>query len=191
MSSSDFTLDTRLGWPQELQFLLDRYPRPVWPAHANLGATARFWLDIHQHFRILAGGLRDKTAAFREERMAAPEFRAWFGPRLETLITHMHGHHSIEDFQFFPIFAAAEPKLGRGFEVLESDHVAIHDALARTVADANAFLAASDVDAMRRAADAYAASHDALLKRLDRHLLDEEDLIIPLILDRGEEALGM
>ena len=45
MSSADFMLDTRPGWPPELQFLLDRYPRPVWPTHANLGATARFWLE--------------------------------------------------------------------------------------------------------------------------------------------------
>jgi hypothetical protein len=31
----------------------------------------------------------------------------------------------------------------------------------------------------------------ALLKGLTRHLDDEEDLIVPLILDRGEEALGV
>ena len=31
----------------------------------------------------------------------------------------------------------------------------------------------------------------ALLRLLTRHLSDEEDLIIPLILDRGEAALGV
>lgn len=31
----------------------------------------------------------------------------------------------------------------------------------------------------------------ALLKGLVRHLDDEENLIVPLILDRGEEALGV
>jgi hypothetical protein len=31
----------------------------------------------------------------------------------------------------------------------------------------------------------------ALLKGLVRHLDDEEDLIVPLVLNRGEEALGV
>ena len=31
----------------------------------------------------------------------------------------------------------------------------------------------------------------ALIKGLIRHLDDEEDLIVPLILDRGEDALGV
>jgi hypothetical protein len=30
-----------------------------------------------------------------------------------------------------------------------------------------------------------------LLKRLLRHLDDEEDLVVPLILDRGEQTLGV
>ena len=41
------------------------------------------------------------------------------------------------------------------------------------------------------AADAYARENEALLAMLLRHLDDEEDLIIPLILDRSEEGLGV
>ncbi|KAB2928534.1 MAG: hypothetical protein F9K24_21850 [Leptonema illini] len=44
-------LDRRTGWPDELRFLLNRYPRDAWPAHANLGEMARFWLGIHDGFR--------------------------------------------------------------------------------------------------------------------------------------------
>ena len=44
---------------------------------------------------------------------------------------------------------------------------------------------------LRRCSDAYADSSGALIKGLVRHLDDEEDLIVPLILDRGEEALGV
>jgi hypothetical protein len=44
---------------------------------------------------------------------------------------------------------------------------------------------------LRRASDNYADASGALLKGLLRHLDDEEDLIVPLILDRGEEALGV
>ena len=44
---------------------------------------------------------------------------------------------------------------------------------------------------MRRCGDDYADASAALLKGLVRHLDDEEDLIVPLILDRSEEALGV
>jgi hypothetical protein len=44
---------------------------------------------------------------------------------------------------------------------------------------------------LRQAGEAYAASSDALLRQLTRHLGDEEDLVIPLILDRTESALGV
>jgi hypothetical protein len=44
---------------------------------------------------------------------------------------------------------------------------------------------------MRACADRYSLVTDELLSGLVRHLADEEDLIIPLILDRGEDGLGM
>jgi hypothetical protein len=64
------------------------------------------------------------------------------------------------------------------------------DATANT---ANALLRAlsGDADALRRCGDDYAAASAALLNGLIRHLDDEEDLIVPLILDRGEDALGV
>jgi hypothetical protein len=37
----------------------------------------------------------------------------------------------------------------------------------------------------------YAGASGLLLKGLMRHLDDEEDLIVPFILDRGEDALGV
>ena len=42
-----------------------------------------------------------------------------------------------------------------------------------------------DADAQRFAADAYADENTGLVAMLRRHLTDEEDLIIPLILERG------
>ncbi len=80
-----------------------------------------------------------------------------------------------------------------GFDILEKDHVVIHAAMDRMADAANAFMQvdAESKDAMRRAADAYADTGDWLMKLLAQHLGDEEDLVIPLILDRGEESLGL
>jgi hypothetical protein len=186
-------LDARTGWPPELRLFLEQYPREIWPEHANLGAMARFWLDIHNGFRDLGGALAAKTGEFREGLVTPDAFRSWLGPRLQTLLTHLNGHHQIEDYQFFPLFTAAEPRLATGFEVLERDHEAIHETIVAVVESANELLRApaTDVDALRAAGDRYGTTGDALLKKLHRHLDDEEDLIIPLILDRTEGALGI
>lgn len=186
-------LDTRLGWPADLRVLLDRYPRDVWPTHPNLGATARFWLQRHDMFRELGGALGAATTAFREGRIPAEAFRGWFAPRLQFFLGELDGHHRIEDHAYFPLFRAADARLVRGFDVLEGDHEHIHHRLELVAERANVFLRtdAADTDAIRRAADAYADAGDALLGGLLRHLLDEEDLIVPMILDRGEVDLGI
>ena len=70
----------------------------------------------------------------------------------------LDGHHAIEDEHYFPLFAKAESRLARGFEILDGDHHVIHDALERNADAANAFLRAlqEDADRQRFAADAYA-----------------------------------
>jgi iron-sulfur cluster repair protein YtfE (RIC family) len=188
---ADLDLDRRTGWPDDLRLLLERYPREVWPGHANLGGTARFWLARHDMFRDLGGALQSATGEFREGRAALPAFRSWFAPRLKFFLSELHAHHRIEDLSYFPLFRAAEPRLARGFEVLERDHAVIHETLARLAEAASPFLRAQDPGGLRALADAYARVSDELLSGLVRHLADEEDLIIPLILDRGEDELGM
>ena len=49
----------------------------------------------------------------------------------------------------------------------------------------------NDTDVLRTSGDAYMAASDKLLRQLAQHLGDEEDLIVPLILDRTEAALGV
>jgi hemerythrin-like domain-containing protein len=114
-------------------------------------------------------------------------------PRLQFLLSQLGVHHQIEDLHYFPIFRAADARLARGFDVLEGDHHAIHTDMARTAETANAMLRAlsGEAQALRRCADRYAQASGALIKGLIRHLDDEEDLIVPLILDRGETALGV
>lgn len=184
-------LDRRAGWPPELRILIDQYPRAIWPGHDNLGALTRFWLERHDGFRQLGDTLADATESFREERLTAQQFRRLFVPRLQVLLQDLEAHHQVEDLHFFPIFRAAERRLEKGFDVLESDHETIHHAMMEVAETANSLLRAmsGDDDARRGATDAYAAAGDALLKRLLQHLKDEEDLIVPVILDQSERQL--
>ena len=186
-------LDKRTGWPADLRLFLDQYPREVWPGHVNLGPMAQFWLQRHDMFRTLGDGLRNATDEFRGGTMAVNEFRAWFVPRLQFFLQQLDAHHQVEDHHYFPRFRAAETRLEKGFEVLEFDHELIHGSIIKVVGTANTFLQSGmgADDAARNAGDHYAQASAELLQRLMRHLDDEEDLIVPLILERTEHTLGV
>jgi hypothetical protein len=146
-------------------------------------------------FREIGAALDEATTAFREGTATAADFRAFFPPRLQFFLQQLNAHHQIEDLHYFPVFQAAEARLAHGFDVLEADHHLIHGQIDATVEAANAFLRTPANDAAAEAAEAagerYALANRRLLRLLTQHLGDEEDLIIPLILDRGEGPLGV
>lgn len=184
-------LEARQGLPDDLRILVEKYPREDWSAHPNVHGMASMWLQRHNMFRELGGVLTGAIGDYRENRTDARQFAQIFAPRLNFFLGQLDGHHNIEDQHYFPIFAQAESRLKRGFDILDSDHHLIHDALEMNASTANAFLQAleGDNDVERYAADAYADQNARLVAMLARHLDDEEDLIIPLILDRGDREL--
>jgi len=186
-------LATRAGLSDDLKILLAHYPREVWDSHANLGEMARFWLSRHDMFRDLGAMLDDAAGSFRTGGIDAHQFAGFFAPRLQFFLQQLHAHHHIEDDHYFPIFRRADVRLIRGFEMLESDHDALAASIQDSVNAANHFLRTLNAvpGDVQSAADAYIQSGAVLLRGLIRHLDDEEDLIVPLILDRGEDALGV
>ena len=186
-------LARRSGWPEDLRVLVARFPREQWDAHPNLGEMARFWLSRHAMFRELSIAIQQIAALFRAGQLPPEQFARQFVPRLQFMLDQLNVHHQIEDLHYFPIFRAADDRLARGFDVLEGDHHHIHGDMALTAEKANALLHSlqGGGDTMHRCGDNYADASGTLLKGLVRHLDDEEDLIVPLILDRSEEALGV
>lgn len=191
MSGIDLGLETRAGLPDDLRFLVEKYPREDWQAHANIHGMANMWLQRHDMFRDLGGILTGAISDYREGRINSVEFARFFAPRLNFFLGNLDGHHNVEDHHYFPVFAKVERRLARGFEVLDADHHTIHAALDRNAESANTFIRAlkEGEDRQRFAADAYADENSRLIAMLKRHLADEEDLIIPLILERGDRAL--
>lgn len=189
----NLALETRAGLPADLTLLLARYPREIWNSHANLGEMASFWLSRHAMFRELGTMLDDAAGRFRDGAIDARQYAGFFAPRLQFLLQQLHAHHHIEDDHYFPIFRKADARLAHGFAILEEDHEALGAAMEASVAAANDFLQAlnGSSDRVRSVADAYMQRGAVLLRGLIRHLDDEEDLIVPLILDRGELALGV
>jgi len=186
-------LEQRSGLPADLRFLADKYPREDWQAHDNIHGMANMWLQRHDMFRDIGGILTGAIADYREGRTDAQGFAKFFAPRLNFFLGHLDGHHNVEDAHYFPVFAKVETRLKRGFEILDADHHTIHEGLERNSDAGNAFLRAlgETEDRQRFAADAYADENTRLVAMLTRHLADEEDLIIPLILERGDRGLGI
>ncbi len=182
-------IDQRTGWPDELKTLLSRYPRDSWRTQGS--PVAQFWLDKHDYFRYQCRAMQEAADEYRNERKTAEEFSVWIAPRLQSFLGALHGHHQIEDFHYFPAFRAAEKSLAPGFDALESDHELIHEGISEIVERINGFLIAvreaskEQSEVLRVAADQYFDSSERLFRRLGRHLDDEEDLIIPIMLDRG------
>ena len=179
--------------PADIAYLLAKYPREIWHGHANLGQLSQFWLQRHDMFRELGGMLKTMAHDYREAPDTPLRFQQEFAPRLNFFLNQLNGHHQIEDQHYFPVFRALDKRLITGFDLLEEDHEYIHQELFATAQEAQNFLHAlsQDSDAQRRAADAYLEKSDRLLNWLLRHLEDEEDLFIPVILDRTEAAIGL
>jgi hypothetical protein len=168
---------------------------------------ARFWLARHDMFRDIGGDLGRMMDGFRAGTLGTEGLGRQLVPTLGFFLNQLNAHHQIEDHHYFPIFRNADPRLATGFEILDRDHATIHADLLATADAANTLIRALadqphpavETALRERAAtgaglgeaDAYAAASERLLRRVLRHLEDEEDLIVPLILDRGEGALGL
>ena len=176
----------------DLLVLARQYPRETWTGHERLGDLARFWLERHQMFRQFDAAIRQNTDAAVRREVDLDAYRPWLVRSLNRYLGDLEGHHQVEDNHYFPVFRAAEARLGAGFDLLDADHDAIHHAIEEIVAHANGFLQAdpSDPAAVMSALNRFRDGNLELGRGLIRHLDDEEDLVIPLILDRGEDNLG-
>jgi len=182
-------LDRRTGLPDALCVLLREYPRDLWQSHAQFDGLIRFWLDRHALFRTLLGRLDAETGGL-SLRAGPPEqgLRNTAG-LARMLIEELHGHHRIEDLHYFPRLARLEPRLERGFDILDRDHHALDTHLARLVETTNGLIRA-EPDAVAQRAEELHDRLDGFGVFLDRHLVDEEDLVVPILLRHGASLEG-
>ena len=188
---ASLSADSNGNWPDELLFLLERHPRAAWPSARS--ATAAFWLDVHERLRRDAAGLDAAGDDYRRGSSSPVELAVIAAPRLRGLVAAMHGHHQIEDFEYFPEFRREEPRLARGFDRLEREHTSLNRnveaalaALAELRAAAELAAEPAAAAALKLAAQRYVDAAAALTVDLLRHLHDEENLVVPLLLERGD-----
>lgn len=176
--AGDLGLAQRDGLPDALRVLMEAYPRADWAQHDNFGEMIRFWMQRHAMFRDLTTLLQQDAEAVLSQRLD----REVYGQRLAhfggTLLNELHGHHHIEDSHYFPKLIRLDARLERGFALLEADHEAMDGLLREMAEGANAVLAGGEVGAFKTRLSAFQ-------KLLDRHLTDEEEIVVPVVLRTG------
>jgi hypothetical protein len=93
-------------------------------------------------------------------------------------------HHTWKDRQFFPELSSADLRSERGLDLLEKDHEVLDDILDRFTRASNRYLKLLDLDptsAEQELGDIHTAGCH-IQSLLSRHLQDEEDMIVPIIL---------
>jgi iron-sulfur cluster repair protein YtfE (RIC family) len=185
----DLALGARSGLPDALRVLLSDYPREAWESHPRFSALIRFWLDRHLMFRRMQGLLVAETRGFIDGDRDPQAFAAGLARLGGMFVNELHGHHAIEDHHYFPVLRGLDPRIEAGFDLLDADHLAI-DPLLHALADrANAVLSATGAAEARAPAGLLLDELVRFDRFLDRHLVDEEELVVPVILDRGPDAL--
>ena len=188
--STDLTLEHRDGLPDALRVLLEQYPREAWEAHGNFGGLIRFWLDRHLLFRRLLATMTEDSETALGGDMDPRQMAGRLSRLGGMFLGDLHGHHSIGDMHYFPRLVGLEPAIDRGFELLDADHKALDGHLSRFADEANAVLGAVGEGAdWRPQLDEFRQGLGRFHVFLNRHLIDEEDLIVPVLLKHAPADL--
>lgn len=170
--------------PEELRFLLNAYPRDDWEQHPGFRDKTRQWMNAHQGFRRLAERVRQDTELLLDKGMEVDDYAARLSFLGGRLVGNLHGHHGWEDHVYFPELSAADARFDAGLEVLEKDHADLDVVLDDFTRQANRVIKLARLDE-RQAVDeagALLGQSEVIEAFLKRHLSDEEELAVPIIL---------
>ncbi|MCK0096917.1 hemerythrin domain-containing protein [Yoonia sp. F2084L] len=187
----NLALAKRAQLPDALRVLLAEYPRDGWEADPGFDGLIRFWLDRHLMFRRLMREMREGTEALLDRKTAPDRYAAMVSRYGGMFVNGLHEHHTIEDTYYFPKLATKDARIEKGFAILDKDHHDIDAFLASFVDRANEIIQTSaDRDTLQTVAGSFQQELAKLEGLLDRHLIDEEELIVPVILRYGSADLG-
>lgn len=170
--------------PSDMQILLDEYPRDAWEGHPNFKDATRQWLGAHKMFRRLSEIVRVDTEQYLDKELEAENYASRLSVYGSRLVGNLHGHHGWEDHEFFPELSAVDHRFDRGLEILEKDHVVLDAVLDRFTKSANnsiQMLQLNEAGAHDFVGEVHETS-EAIERLLARHLVDEEELAVPIII---------
>ena len=170
--------------PGEMQLLLRQYPRESWDAHPGFKEKTRHWLGAHQMFRRLAQQVRLDAENYLGQGVEAEDYAGRLSYYGNALVGNLHGHHGWEDRVYFPELSAADPRFDAGLEVLEKDHADLDQVLDDFTRVANRAIKLIHLDEAQAHDEVGRLQETAEVIEafLERHLSDEEELAVPIIL---------
>ena len=177
------SLTERDSLPDALRSLIKAYPRNGWEQNANYSQLIAFWLDRHLMFRRLLDQLDSDVKAALDGNEAQDGYKRKLSRFGGMLINQLHGHHQIEDAQYFPVMARLDTSVARGFDILDADHHSLDGILSDLANTANAVLQYQGKQSgFVDTAAAMKGRLDRFRPLLNRHLVDEEELVVPVLL---------
>lgn len=170
--------------PAAMRALLEQYPRNDWESHPGFKESTKNWLGAHLMFRQLGEILRSDTENYLDAGSDPRHYARRLGAYGDALVRNLHGHHHFEDHSYFPELKAADPRFEAGLEILEKDHESLDAVLDQFVRHANRTIQLIQLDPQQAqaAAGKVHATSQTIEAFLNRHLSDEEELAVPIIL---------
>lgn len=185
MAGKSTALEDRDGLPDAIRILIEKYPRDLWEGHSNFDGMTQFWLSRHLEFRRALTMMRTDAQTILDDR----EDRSNTSRRMlhvgHFFIDALHGHHNIEDHHYFPVLSKTEPRLERGFELLDADHHDLHAHLDDLAEHMSQIATTENSLALRDMVGSTETALGRFERFMDRHLTDEEDLVVPIVLEHG------
>lgn len=183
-------LKHREGLPDALKVLLAEYPREGWESSDNFGGLIQFWLERHMMFRKIMTALLNESERGLDGNAEAQAVVSRISRYGSMLVGELHGHHNIEDMHYFPQLRLLDDRIAHGFDLLDSDHHALDGMIETFTSSANDVIkAAMNGGRIERELEGFRSSLIGFQRDLDRHLIDEEDLIVPVLLKHSPAGL--
>ena len=186
---TDFKLDARTGLPDALRVLLAEFPRQDWQGHQHFSGLISFWLDRHMLFRQIMAAMDEHTQQVMDGNLDPRRYSSQLSRYARLFVGQLHGHHHIEDTHYFPVLATLDSRLQRGFAILDADHHQLDAQLHIFTDAANSVITPTEPTLVTDDAGHFLEVLTQLNRFLERHLIDEEELVVPIILKHGVDEL--
>ncbi|MCP4183147.1 MAG: hemerythrin domain-containing protein [Hyphomicrobiales bacterium] len=186
---SQIEISLRKGLPDYLRKLSKHYPREVWEKHSNFNDLTQFWLSRHVMFRELIKRLQQDSETIIDNASII-EGQLTYKKTLSRLtgfmLSQLHEHHNIEDHHYFPMLMPFDTDLQKGFDMLESDHQQLDKNIHNLAKITNELLTSLQTNQnIHQSVENLLIAQKKFEIFLDRHLSDEEELVVPIILEYG------
>ena len=169
--------------PLEPLALLKEFPRSQWTSTRQQQPTARLLLSRHGGFRRRVEGLLSTTQDALADRQSPPEFCYYLATELHYFVPLLEGHHQAETARLYPRLLSHFPMAAQSFQVLEKDHNQLDEAIEELSQSPERLMTQAPTrKTFHTETERLFEQLSEFQKRLARHLDDEEDLVIPILL---------